>query len=239
MEGVGRTAVRSSVAELSTNILLVGMEWEPLSRALGSLKVMPTVRLLGPVAESAAASFQPRPSLLLIAPDVSRDRLAVGLRERSGGPPTPLTLRCITSEDLEDSGLYEDADDFVITPCSAPELEMRVRRLMVRLRSAEGAPVLRVGNVALDTVKYQVTVGAVTIGLAWMEFKLLRLLMERPGTVFTRELLLAQVWGTEHFGGTRTVDVHVRRLRAKLGEQSENILRTVRNVGYGVVAPTA
>lgn len=237
MEGARRPAVRSAMARLPANVLLVGARWDSLAQALGSLKASAAVRLHGPVAASAAASFRPAPSIILLAPDFTREDWAASKREQPRGPRPPLTLQCLTSHELEVGTLYQYADDFVVTPCPASELEMRVLRLAARLESPEGAEALRVGHVVLDTAKYQVTVGAATVDLAWLEFKLLRLLMERPGIIFSREQLLAQVWGTEHFGGTRTVDVHIRRLRAKLGDEGEKLLRTVRNVGYGVAAP--
>jgi DNA-binding response OmpR family regulator len=75
------------------------------------------------------------------------------------------------------------------------------------------------------------------VDLAWMEFQLLKFLMQNPGRVFAREQLLAKVWGVDSIGGTRTVDVHIRRLRSKLGVHGDKYFRTVKNVGYGMVCP--
>jgi DNA-binding response OmpR family regulator len=85
--------------------------------------------------------------------------------------------------------------------------------------------------VTIDESSYQATVGSRHLDLTFKEFELLRYLVANPGRVFTREQLLSDVWGYDYFGGTRTVDVHVRRLRAKLGDH-ESVIGTVRNVGY-------
>jgi DNA-binding response OmpR family regulator len=98
--------------------------------------------------------------------------------------------------------------------------------------------VLRLGALALDPGSYQVTVDGRLVTLAWQEYQLLKFLMQNPGRVFSRQQLLAEVWGVQDYGGTRTVDVHIRRLRFKLGEVGEDLFRTVKNVGYGLVAPS-
>ena len=91
---------------------------------------------------------------------------------------------------------------------------------------------VRLGPVAINTDSYQVTAGNRRLDLTFKEFELLRFLAEHPGRVFSRARLLQEVWGYDFFGGTRTVDVHVRRLRAKLGPQHEHLIETVRGVGY-------
>jgi len=92
--------------------------------------------------------------------------------------------------------------------------------------------VIRLGSLALDTDTYRVTAGGRPLDLTFKEFELLRFLASRPGRVFTRPTLLREVWGYDFYGGTRTVDVHVRRLRAKLGPEHEHLVETVRSVGY-------
>jgi DNA-binding response OmpR family regulator len=126
---------------------------------------------------------------------------------------------------------HEVADDLVYP--GAPEAELRVRLAMLRRR--HGAPhtsVIRLGSLALDTDTYRVTAAGRPLDLTFKEFELLRFLASRPGRVFTRPTLLREVWGYDFYGGTRTVDVHVRRLRAKLGPEHEHLVETVRSVGY-------
>ncbi len=119
--------------------------------------------------------------------------------------------------------------DLITTPIDPAELGLRMRRLM-QLASVDG--VLRHGDLELNTLTYQAGLGGQPIDLTFMEYELLRFLVEHPGRVWTREQLLSKVWGYEYYGGARTVDVHVRRLRAKLGEERASWISTVRSVGY-------
>ena len=96
---------------------------------------------------------------------------------------------------------------------------------------------IRSGGVTVDDSTYTAKLGGRPLDLTFKEFELLKYLVQHPGRVFTREQLLQEVWGYDYFGGTRTVDVHVRRLRAKLGPENETLIGTVRNVGYRFVLP--
>jgi DNA-binding response OmpR family regulator len=127
---------------------------------------------------------------------------------------------------------WEDLADDLLYP-GAPEAEVRIRLGMLRRRAggAEGS-IVRLGPLVLDVDSYAVTVSGRPLDLTYKEFELLRYLAERPGRVFTRPTLLREVWGYDFYGGTRTVDVHVRRLRAKLGPEDESLVETVRGVGY-------
>jgi len=99
--------------------------------------------------------------------------------------------------------------------------------------------VIRSGDVVVDEASYTARLDGRTLDLTFKEFELLKFLVQHPGRVFTRQQLLQEVWGYDYFGGTRTVDVHVRRLRAKLGPERETLVGTVRNVGYRFVVPAA
>jgi DNA-binding response OmpR family regulator len=98
--------------------------------------------------------------------------------------------------------------------------------------------VIRSGEVVVDDATYTAKVGGRVLDLTFKEFELLKFLAQHPGRVFSRQQLLQEVWGYDYFGGTRTVDVHVRRLRAKLGPENETLIGTVRNVGYRFVLPS-
>ena len=100
-----------------------------------------------------------------------------------------------------------------------------------------GDATLRLGPLAMNTETYQVSVSGALLDLTYKEFELLRYLVQHPGRVFTRTDLLQEVWGYNFYGGTRTVDVHVRRLRAKLGVEHEGLIQTVRGVGYRAAEP--
>ena len=133
--------------------------------------------------------------------------------------------------DLERFPWHEVADELVYP--GTPEGELRMRLAMLRRRiggAQEGS--IRLGACSINSDTYQVTVDARPLDLTYKEFELLKYLAQHPGRVFTRGALLREVWGYDFYGGTRTVDVHIRRLRAKLGPEHEHLIETVRGVGY-------
>jgi DNA-binding response OmpR family regulator len=126
---------------------------------------------------------------------------------------------------------HEVADELLYP--GAPQAELRVRLAMLRRRAGAGdGSVIRLGPLAIETETYRVTASGRPLDLTYKEFELLRFLALHRGRVYTRPALLREVWGYDFYGGTRTVDVHVRRLRAKLGPEHEQLIETVRGVGY-------
>ncbi len=124
-------------------------------------------------------------------------------------------------------------DDFLRTPYATPELDARLRRLR-RASGEPGPEVVRIGRLEMDPASYRASVDGRPLKLTYMEYELLRYLASRPGRIHTREAILRGVWGYDYYGGMRTVDVHVRRLRAKLGQEHGRMIETVRGVGYGL-----
>lgn len=126
-------------------------------------------------------------------------------------------------------GVVEGAevDDFVLVGSTAEEMRARVRRL-----TREGKGGISSCGLVIDEDRYQVRVDGMPVELTFKEFELLRFLASRPGKVFTREVLLEQVWGYDYFGGTRTVDVHIRRIRSKIEREGRTYIHTIRGVGY-------
>ncbi len=127
---------------------------------------------------------------------------------------------------IESSG---STADFVVTPIDPVELRIRVNRLV---RTEPGQELVTFKDLELNPLTYQATLAGNPIDLTYMEYELLRFLVENPVRVWSREQLLSKVWGYEYYGGARTVDVHVRRLRSKLGEERSSWITTVRSVGY-------
>ena len=130
-------------------------------------------------------------------------------------------------------------DDVVLASAGPAEVEARLRLSIGRLQGEadDEATEIRAGDVVIDETTYSARVRGQQLDLTYKEFELLKYLAQHPGRVFTRAQLLQEVWGYDYFGGTRTVDVHVRRLRAKLGTDNEALIGTVRNVGYRFVLP--
>ena len=131
-------------------------------------------------------------------------------------------------------------DDVLLDAAGPAEVEARLRLAIGRVVVADEADSdgeMRLGDLVIDESAYSARIRGRSLDLTFKEFELLKFLAQHPGRVFTRAVLLQEVWGYDYFGGTRTVDVHVRRLRAKLGAEHEGLIGTVRNVGYRFVPP--
>jgi two-component system, OmpR family, alkaline phosphatase synthesis response regulator PhoP len=124
-----------------------------------------------------------------------------------------------------------EAHELIVTPFCADELRARIARARRRVHGVEDGDVVRIGALEINLATYQVQIGGEPVDFAYMEYELLKFLATHPGRVFSREALLNRVWGYDYYGGARTVDVHVRRVRAKLGSEHGRI-QTVRSVGY-------
>jgi DNA-binding response OmpR family regulator len=147
-------------------------------------------------------------------------------------PFEPLLL-VVAAFQLTELELREDLfDDFCVIPWQPREIEARIARLFWRTGRGSRPELVEYGSLILNLETYQAAVGRRPLDLTYMEYELLKFLATHPGKVFTRETLLSRVWGYEYYGGARTVDVHVRRLRAKLGEEHAHLISTVRSVGY-------
>lgn len=123
-------------------------------------------------------------------------------------------------------------NDFVVSPPNARELVTRARLILLRTKSPEDSDTVRIGDLAINPTRYEVSLKGRRINLRFKEYELLRLLAANPGKVYTREALLSQIWGYDYFGGTRTVDVHIRRLRSKIEDTDHPFIETIWNVGY-------
>jgi DNA-binding response OmpR family regulator len=212
-----------------------------------SAEVLPGLSLLGHAvkvlpAEGSALLEAPEADLLLVD---GRQELA-GARDlcrliRTTGTDVPVLL-IVTEGGLSVVNHDWGMDDVVLHTCGPAELEARIKLAIGRLNARRDAAdpdahVIRSGEVVVDDATYTAKIGGRSLDLTFKEFELLKFLAQHPGRVFSRQQLLQEVWGYDYFGGTRTVDVHVRRLRAKLGVENETLIGTVRNVGYRFVVP--
>jgi DNA-binding response OmpR family regulator len=158
---------------------------------------------------------------------------------RTTGIDCPLVL-VVTEGGLAAVTADWGVDDVMLDTSGPAEVEARLRLALGRLATAANDDTpdeIRSGDVTIDEATYTAKVRGRVLDLTFKEFELLKFLAQHPGRVFTRAQLLQEVWGYDYFGGTRTVDVHVRRLRAKLGSEYEQLIGTVRNVGYRFVIP--
>lgn len=158
---------------------------------------------------------------------------------RTTGIECPLLL-IVTEGGLAVVAADWGMDDVILTTAGPAELEARLRlgagRVAAELEGGDGSHLISTSGLVVDDATYTAKLENRTLDLTFKEFELLKFLAQHPGRVFTRQQLLQEVWGYDYFGGTRTVDVHVRRLRAKLGVENETLIGTVRNVGYRFVA---
>lgn len=132
-------------------------------------------------------------------------------------------------------------DDIILDSAGPAELEARLRLASAHAEeeAEDDESIIRCGAVVIDEASYTARLSGVPLNLTYKEFELLKFLAQHTGRVFTRAQLLSEVWGYDYYGGTRTVDVHIRRLRSKLGREHEHLISTVRNVGYSFNSPRA
>ncbi len=149
------------------------------------------------------------------------------IRKKLMDTPVILIHRVGQIDEIETDWFF---NDFILYPFRRGELSVRIKRLLTSSRSDEDK--IMIGPFRIDINEYSVYMNNEKLDLTYKEFELLRLLAQNRGTVFSRKDLLNIIWGVEYIGGTRTVDVHIRRLRGKLGSEFNSIIETVRNVGY-------
>lgn len=206
--------------------------------------VLPALDLLPHVVRTAARDIRtlmsgPSPNVVMIdaRTDLADARATCRMLHATGSGIPMLAV-------VTDAGLIALAadwgiDDLVLATAGPAEIEARLRLAVGKL----GTPVpadsatIRVGELTIDQETYAARLKGRPLDLTYKEFELLKFLAQHPGRVFTRDQMLREVWGYDYFGGTRTVDVHVRRLRAKLGSEYESMIGTVRQVGYKFVVP--
>ncbi|WP_138442181.1 winged helix-turn-helix transcriptional regulator [Sinomonas susongensis] len=203
-----------------------------------SVEVLPALELLNhqvhilPAEPTALLDADPADVVFL---DARKD--LVGARSltqllKATGLSAPLLL-ILTEGGMAAVSSAWAVDDIVLESAGPAEIEARIRLAMTRSAKAEEPETeIRAAGVVIDEASYTARVNGEALNLTFKEFELLKYLAQHPGRVFTRQQLLTEVWGYDYYGGTRTVDVHVRRLRAKLGPDHEGLIGTVRNVGY-------
>ncbi|MCD9624606.1 winged helix-turn-helix domain-containing protein [Rhabdothermincola salaria] len=204
--------------ELAQALDLAGYPWKAVADETGAARLEPGEGWAGAI----------------VVADVDPERafaLCRALRKRDI-PLEPLLL-LVSGSQLSELELRDDLfDDFCLSPFHPRELEARLKHLFWRTGQGTRPELVEYGELMLNLETYQAAIAGKPLDLTYMEYELLKFLSSHPGKVFTRETLLSRVWGYEYYGGARTVDVHIRRLRAKLGEEHAGLIQTVRSVGY-------
>lgn len=207
------------------------------TEVLPALELLPhRVRVL-PAEPTALLDAPPADVILL---DSRRD--LVGARAlcrliRTAGKEAPLIV-VATEGGLAALSNDWGFDDLLLDSAGPAEVDARIRLVTTPGDSGAEDQLIHTGSIVIDEAAYSAKLDGRQLDLTYTEFELLKYLAQHPGRVFSRQQLLSDVWGYDYYGGTRTVDVHVRRLRAKLGPEYEAMIGTVRNVGYRFVIPT-
>jgi DNA-binding response OmpR family regulator len=168
------------------------------------------------------------PELALVLGDAA---LCARLENDEDMGDVPLVV-AVEDGELEEGGAIHEGHELIVLPLRPGELRARIARARRRLKGVADDDAVRVGTLEINLATYQVAVDGRPIDFTYMEYELLKFLATHPGRVFSREALLSRVWGFDYYGGARTVDVHVRRVRAKLGTEHAGRIKTVRSVGY-------
>jgi two-component system alkaline phosphatase synthesis response regulator PhoP len=141
-------------------------------------------------------------------------------------------LALMSREKLNGLDSSTGIDDFVVKPWEATEVTTRIKRILRQRGVMENEDIIKCGDLVIDSAKCEVSLAGKPIILTFKEYQLLKFLANSKGKVFTRDVLLDKVWGWDYFGGDRTVDVHIRRLRSKIEDKDHSFIETVRNIGY-------
>jgi len=196
-------------------------------------------RIMSRADASLAAILKFGPDIVVLNPDDAvgpmSDYVQV-LRKQEPLAETPFIL-LVSEDELRNANISNGVQDVFCKPLRTGECVARVLMLYKKFnRIAGDKNVIRAGTLEVDVTKYEVRVGDRKIDLTYTEYELLKFLMTHPDHVFSRDVLLNKVWGYEYYGGARTVDVHIRRLRSKIEYKSVRFIDTVRNIGYKFIS---
>jgi len=204
--------------ELAQSLDLAGYPWKPVSSDVAAVGAEPDDGWAGAV---------------IVAADDPEGAFALCRSLRKRDLPLEPLLLLVGGAQLADLELRDDLfDDFCLYPFQPRELDARLKHVFWRTGQGTRPELVEYADLVLNLETYQAAIAGKPLDLTYMEYELLKFLAGHPGKVFTRETLLSRVWGYEYYGGARTVDVHIRRLRSKLGEEHANLIQTVRSVGY-------
>ena len=214
-------------------ILLLGVNGDRIGQTKKILENMGHSVISEEFNNSAEALYSKNPDLAVIDLIQRRDIVETWYQVKNDTVEshTPV-LTIVPEERIRDVELMTGIEDFILYPYDNRELEIRIKLILGKHKVTDASEVIKIGNLAIYTNRYEVTIGDWPIVLTLKEYELLKYLVTRRGRVFTRETLLDDIWGYDYYGGTRTVDVHIGRLRTKIETENYSYIKTVRGVGY-------
>ena len=214
-------------------ILLLGAKGDRLEQLRKSIVNMGHNVITADFDNTAESFYTKNPDLVILELTTRRDIAETWYRVKDDAMESHTPALVIIPEDrIRDVELLIDIHDFVMYPYNTRELEMRIKLILGKHEDADTGEVIRIGNLAIYTTRYEVTVDNWPVVLTLKEYELLKYFVTHKGRVFTREILLDAIWGYDYYGGTRTVDVHIGRLRTKIETDQYSFIKTVRGVGY-------
>ena len=214
------------------NIFIIAGESEKIKELSLELTQRDFVCLLVPEEGLVERLSKEAPDLVLVEMDGCSSNSVRKLSQkikREGHLPV---IGLVGEKALDSFDVTLNIDDFVVGPWDATEVTARVKQVLWRVSKISSSELIKCGDLVIDLAKYEVSLGGRLIALTFREYGLLKFLASNRGRVFSRETLLSKVWGYDYYGGDRTVDVHIRRLRSKVEDSTHNFIETVRNIGY-------
>ncbi len=209
-------------------------EWRKYVEPLRDQGIEP-VLMTSPADLESVSGADPSTVALILAESMSRGRVAECQRACA-----ELELPSMVLVSRDGAGWVDEllqVDDFILSPPVPEELVLRARRLIRRRAAPDDEDVVSAGDLVINKANFEVAVGGRRVSLRYKEYELLLLMASNPGRVFPRETLLNRIWGYDYLGGTRTVDVHIRRLRSKIEDAEHTFIETVWQVGYRFRSP--
>lgn len=179
-----------------------------------------------------AAAYGEWDVILLDLASLGEDARARQIMQEAQRAEGPATIALVSPAQLASLDPARGFDDFVLATAEPEEVSARVRQALWKRARVDTKNILKCGDLLMDLANYTVQVAGRPVELTFKEYELLRFLADNPDRVYNRETLLNKVWGYDFYGGARTVDVHIRRLRAKIEDRHHTFIETVRNVGY-------
>jgi len=215
-------------------LLMIAQETEALAELRSQITRSGFACSIVPHGEELAREIAThRPDLVLVEIDVNLpatelQEIVRRLKEERHLP----VIALLPGDTLDSLNGNLDIDDFITSPYDGRELVLRARRLLSKARNIDGGELIKCDGLSIDLARCEVTLEGEIVELTFKEYELLKFLASHRGRVYSREALLNQVWGYDYYGGDRTVDVHVRRLRSKIEDAKHAFIETVRNIGY-------